>query len=132
MNDLQVDPHNAQTAYAVVNTFNGTSGQVFKTTNGGVNWTNITGNLPAKPVWSLQIGSTSGTYYVGADDGVYATTSGGSTWTRFGGGLPYAQVFQIELNPRLGILGAATHGRGMWEILVRKKFSPGALFLLLP
>lgn len=132
VNDLQVDPHNAQTAYAVVNTFNGTSGQVFRTTNGGGNWTNITGNLPAKPVWSLQIGSASGTCYVGAEDGVYATTSGGSTWTRFGGGLPNGQVYQIELNPRLGILGAATHGRGMWEILVRKKFSPGALFLLLP
>lgn len=69
-----------------------------------------------KPVWSLQIGSVNGTFYVGADDGVYATTNTGSTWSRFGTGLPHAQVFQIELNSSLHILGAGTHGRSMWEI----------------
>ena len=83
---------------------------------GGTTWTNISGNLPKEPVWSLQIGSVNGTFYVGADDGVYATTNTGSTWSRFGTGLPHAQVFQIELNSSLHILGAGTHGRSMWEI----------------
>src|SRR5207253_3343025 len=33
-------------------------------------------------------------------------------------GFPNAQVYQIELNSKLRILGAATHGRGVWEISV--------------
>jgi len=82
-------------------------------------WTNISGNLPNEPVWSLQIGTRSGTLYIGADDGVYVTANFGASWSRFGAGLPNAQVFQIELNSKLHILGAGTHGRSMWEISTR-------------
>ena len=131
MNDLQVDPTNAQIAYAVINTFNSPSGQVYKTINGGASWTNITGNLPSLPVWSLQIDHGAGALYVGADDGVYVTINGGTTWSRFGAGLPNAQVYQIELNTHLHILGAATHGRGMWEIAVGSKVIPAIDLLLL-
>jgi photosystem II stability/assembly factor-like uncharacterized protein len=113
--DLQVDLGNPQIVYAVINQFNA-SGTVFRTTDGGASWTNISGNLPNEPVWSLQIGEDNGTVYVGADDGVYATTDFGVSWSRFGGRFPHAQVFQIELNHNLHILGAGTHGRGMWEI----------------
>ena len=74
-------------------------------------WTNISGNLPNEPVWSLQIGTRSGTLYIGADDGVYVTANFGASWSRLGTGLPNAQVFQIELNRNLHILGAGTHGR---------------------
>jgi photosystem II stability/assembly factor-like uncharacterized protein len=131
VNDLQVDPASAQIAYAVINTFNNPNGQVYKTINGGVNWTNITGNLPILPVWSLQIDHASGALYVGADDGVYVTINGGTTWSRFATGLPNAQVYQLELNTHLHILGAATHGRGMWEILVGTKYIPAINNLLL-
>jgi photosystem II stability/assembly factor-like uncharacterized protein len=113
--DLQVDPGNPLIVYAVINNFNA-GGTVFRTINGGTSWTNISGNLPNEPVWSLQIGTRSGTLYIGADDGVYVTTNLGASWSRFGAGLPNAQVFQIELNRNLHILGAGTHGRSMWEI----------------
>jgi hypothetical protein len=116
VSDLQVDPANAQIAYATINRFNGTNGQVYKTVNGGATWTNVTGNLPAIPAWSLQIDSTGNRLFVGADDGVYMTMNGGTTWSRFGAGLPNAQVFQIELNAALNILTAATHGRSAWQI----------------
>jgi photosystem II stability/assembly factor-like uncharacterized protein len=121
--DLQVDSGNPQIAYAVISQFNA-GGTVFRTTNGGASWTNISGNLPNEPVWSLQIGEDKGTLYVGADDGVYATTNFGAYWSRFGTGFPHAQVFQIELNLNLHILGAGTHGRGMWEIGVEADTRP--------
>jgi photosystem II stability/assembly factor-like uncharacterized protein len=115
--DLQVDPVNSQMAFAVVSEFT-TGGNVFKTTNGGTTWTSITGNLPNLPVWSFQEDpNTANLYYVGNDNGVYKTADGGATWSRFGAGLPDAQVFQISLNSSLSVLGAATHGRGAWEIL---------------
>jgi len=112
--DLEVDATTSTTVYAVLANFSA-GGNVFKSANGGSTWTNISGNLPSEPVWSLQI-DPGGTLYVGADDGVYATTNGGSTWDRFGTGFPNAQVFQIALNSNLQILAAATHGRGAWEI----------------
>jgi hypothetical protein len=125
VNEIQVDPANSQIAYAVTNTFS-TGGNVFKTINGGTTWTNITGNLAtvtactcAIPVWSLQVDSIASKLYIGADDGVYVSLNGGTTWARYGTGFPNAQVFQIELNQTLHILGAATHGRGAWEILTQ-------------
>jgi photosystem II stability/assembly factor-like uncharacterized protein len=113
--DLQVDPSNPLIAYAVINAFN-PSGTVFRTTNGGATWTNISSGLPFLPMWSLQIGGNGSILYVGADDGVYRTTNLGASWTRFGKLFPRAQVYQLELSSSLHILGAATHGRSMFEI----------------
>jgi photosystem II stability/assembly factor-like uncharacterized protein len=121
VNEIQVDPANAQIAYAVVNQFS-PNGHVFRTTNGGMTWANISGTgggaLPNLPVWSIQIDNSTSpsTLYIGADDGVYTTTDLGVNWSRLGTGLPNAQVFQVVLNGNLHILGAATHGRGAWEI----------------
>jgi Calx-beta domain len=115
--DLQVDPTNAQIAYAVVSNFGG--GHVFRTINGGVSWTNISGNLPALPTWTLQLLSGTNTLYVGTDDGVYVSNDLGGSWSRFGIGFPRAQVVQLELNTTLNLLAAGTHGRGMWTSVVR-------------
>ena len=124
VSDVQVDPSNAQIAYAVVNRFSA-NGHVFITTNGGVAWTNISGlgggALPNLPVWSIQVdGFTGGgqlsKLYIGAEDGVYFSTNLGVSWSRLGTGLTNAEVVQLALNGTLRILGAATHGRGAWEI----------------
>jgi len=122
VNEIQVDPANAQIAYAVVNRFNG--GHVFRTTDGGANWTNISGTgggaLPNLPVWSIQINNSTSPsrLYIGAEDGVYTSTDLGVSWSRLGTGLPNVQVFQVAFNASLHILGAATHGRGAWEIQI--------------
>lgn len=121
VSDIQVDPTVPLTAYATTSSFNATS-NVWKTVDGGANWTNISGDLAtvtacacAVPVWSLQIDKLNNRIYIGAEDGVYVTANGGTNWTRFGTGLPNGQVFQIELNPTLQVLGAGIHGRGMWK-----------------
>ena len=71
-------------------------------------------------MWSLQIDPTSPTtkLYIGRDNGVYHTTDDGVSWIRFGNELPNAQVYEIHLNTKTHILGAGTHGRGLWEISV--------------
>ena len=121
VNEIRVDHANAQIAYAVVNRFS-TAGHVFRTTDGGANWTNISGTgggaLPNLPVWSIQINDSTSpsTLYIGAEDGVYTSTDLGVSWSRLGTGLPNVQVFQVAFNGSLRILGAATHGRGAWEI----------------
>jgi photosystem II stability/assembly factor-like uncharacterized protein len=118
--DLEVDPSDPQVAYAVVSRFTGGGKHVFRTTDGGATWGDISGNLPELPTWTLQLARTDAgdVLYVGNDDGVYTSTDLGVTWARLGDGLPHVQVLQLELNPALGLLGAATHGRGLWELVL--------------
>ena len=117
--EVDIDPNDAtgNTAVAVINTFNGANGQVFRTTNAGVNWTNISGNLPVLPTWSAKIGTDANkTIYVSTEAQVYSSPSPYGTWAVFGSGLPNAQGVHLELNNTLNELALATHGRGAWFI----------------
>jgi photosystem II stability/assembly factor-like uncharacterized protein len=118
---ILVDPSDPLTAYAVRDRFGG--GHVFRTTNGGLLWTDISGNLADLPVNVIVADrrTVPATLYVGTDDGVYRSTNLGVLWARYGAGLPNAQVAELRLNPNLNTLAVATHGRGMWQIL-----TPGA------
>ena len=122
VSDLEVDPNHAQTVYATVSTFNG--GHVFKSTNGGGTWNDISGNLPNLPTWSLQFDPTTGHLFVGNDTGVFVSSNNGATWNPMGSGLPNVQVFQLALNTNYRTLAAATHGRGVWEILSKPTYIP--------
>jgi hypothetical protein len=115
--DIQVNPTNAAVAYVASNSFN-SKRNVFRTTNTGVNWTNISGSLPDEPVFSLQLDPPNNIVYAGAERGVFFTNDNGAHWTKLGNGLPVAEVFQIEWNNALKILGAGTHGRGLWELSI--------------
>jgi hypothetical protein len=116
--DLLIDPTASTTAYAVRSDF-GSGGHVFKTTNGAT-WTNISGNLPDLPVWSIAIDPRPSTHvlYIGTDNGAYVSYDQGTTWSSFGAGLPNVQVHDLELNTTTSILAAGTYGRGLWEIMV--------------
>jgi uncharacterized repeat protein (TIGR01451 family) len=118
--DIQVD-NDYRTAYVAYCGFNTstafTPGHVFKTTNAGQTWTNISGNLPDAPVNTLQIDpSKANTLYAGTDVGAMVTTDGGVSWQTLGTGLPTNPVFQLSLNPYLGALRAASYHRGAWSL----------------
>jgi photosystem II stability/assembly factor-like uncharacterized protein len=121
INQIVVDPNDAtgNTAVAVTSNFTGGGQHVYRTTNAGVSWTDISLNdgLPDLPTWSAQIDTDpSRTIYVSNDTAVYKSVSPYSAWTLFGGGLAHAQGLDLELN-NLHILALGTHGRGAWEIL---------------
>ena len=96
-------PSNANTVYAVRSSFNnGTSiGHVFKTTDGGMTWQDLSGNLPDLPTWSIAVDTRPGTarIYVGTDNGVYSSTDQGATWTPYKTGLPNVQVTEPGARP---------------------------------
>ena len=54
--------------------------------------------------------------YIGTDRGVFNSPDGGTTWTQYGNGLPNVAVFDLAVQKKFGILRAATHGKGMFEI----------------
>ncbi|HEV2324408.1 MAG TPA: hypothetical protein VGS10_10715, partial [Terracidiphilus sp.] len=108
------------TAIAVTDEFTGKSGgHVYRTTNGGASWTDISSGLPDLPTWSVQVDNdVNHTIFISNDTGVYLSPSPYTTWTAYGTGLPNVQGFDLELNSSLGVLAVGTHGRGAWEILV--------------
>jgi photosystem II stability/assembly factor-like uncharacterized protein len=121
--DVEIDPDDSsgQTAYLVAAEFSEdldrtglSQDHVFRTTNAGASWTDISGNLPNLPANAIALGS--GALYVGTDDGVYFSTDLGANWSRLGDGLPHAQVRELVLNASLEILAAGTYGRGLWEL----------------
>lgn len=120
---MAVDPVDAGTAYVTYSGFIDStrkpSAHVFRTTNSGATWSDISGNLPDVPVNSLAVDpDLPETLYIGTDAGVMVTTNGGATWSSLGKGLPKVVVMQVVLHRPSRTLRAATHGRGVWDILI--------------
>ncbi len=123
--DLVVDPLSAQTVYAAYSGFDsGGSGRghVFRSSDAGRTWVDITGNLPDVPVNTLlidpdSVGSGPRVLYAGTDIGVFRVTLDGTTnWQPFGTGLPPVVVNRLAYNATTRQLLAATYGRGIWAI----------------
>lgn len=113
--DVAIDPTTAQTAYAI------DQANVFQTTDGGANWSNITGNLVTgfNPglLRSVDVFSISGQHavIVGTDRGVYwADLLPLTEWSTPCDGLPNAPVTDLEFDEQDEILLAGTLGRGAW------------------
>jgi uncharacterized repeat protein (TIGR01451 family) len=120
---IAVDRSNYRIAYASYAGFNPTTpqrpGHVFKTTDGGKKWHNISGNLPDIPVNSVILDpSYPNTLYVGTDVGVFVTYNGGASWSSLGTGFPNVATWQLDLNPSAAqrVLVAGTHGRGAFRL----------------
>src|SRR5262249_2475746 len=80
-------------------------------------------DLPNVPVHSVVIDpDLPGTLYVGTDIGVYQGTCSGApttcTWSPLSTGLPRVAVLSLRLHRASRTLRAATHGRGMWDIVL--------------
>jgi Transmembrane protein 131-like N-terminal len=134
LSSVAVDPHDSTgaTIYATVMGFTGNginAPHVYRSTNAGVQWTNISSNLPNAPANSVVVDpNDANTLYVAMDTGVYVTTevascSTANCWSVYGSNLPNAPIVQIAVaaamstgDGRTGELRAATYGRGIWQI----------------
>lgn len=94
------------------------SGQkVYRSTDGGNSWTNISTGLPNLPVNCIvhQKGGANDPIYVGTDVGVYYRDNSLSSWTSFMSGLPNVIVSELEIDLSQTKIYAATFGRGLWR-----------------
>jgi photosystem II stability/assembly factor-like uncharacterized protein len=113
---LAVDAHSATTAYLVSQTPS-PGAMVFRTTDGGLTWSNITGNLTATEIYDIVADpDLPGTLYIGTSAGASFTSDGGTTWQPLGSGLPHAQVMGLALHEPSRTLRAATYGRSVWDL----------------
>lgn len=90
---------------------------VFKSTNNGTSWTNVSGDLPALGVNDILIyPGDENIMFVANDGGVYYTTDGGTTWLRLGANMPYVAVPDIHFNYNNTKIIAGTFGRSIYSI----------------
>lgn len=110
---LLVDRAVSTTAYVGFAGFD--KGNLWKTTDGGATWKNISGNLPAAGVLAVERNPADRNFlYVGTEVGLFATANGGATWSTTNDGpatVPVMGLFWLDNTT----LVAATHGRGMFK-----------------
>lgn len=114
---IAIDSDDPQTVWATFAGF--TAGvKVFKSTNAGQSWANISGNLPNLPVNCIVHDGlhANNPIYVGTDAGVYYTNDILGTWQPYALDLPNAIVSELEIHESTQQLVAATFGRGLWGV----------------
>jgi hypothetical protein len=89
---------------------------LFKTTDYGKTWTNVTANLPKKgPIQALREDlENPDLLFVGTEFGLFVTLDGAKTFEKFMTGLPSVPVDDILIHPRDRDLIIGTHGRAIW------------------
>jgi len=110
---ITIDPNNEDRVYVTFGGFN--QGNLWRTTDAGSTWSDVSGNLPQAPANSLVIDPHDSSYlYVGTEVGVFASDNGGATWSPSNDGPANVNVDQLIW---VGdTLVAATHGRGCFSI----------------
>ncbi len=121
--DIAVDPSNRDTVYVTVRgTRSNTSATVFRSTDAGQTWVDLTGNLPQVQTWTVVVDPRTDTLYIGNDQGVFklpdASTNTTLVWTEFGAGLANVQVQDLVLNQTVNTLTAGTYGRGVYQVFL--------------
>jgi photosystem II stability/assembly factor-like uncharacterized protein len=87
---------------------------VWKSTDFGDTWQDISGNIPIGPVNVIREDPVNkDILYAGTDGCVYISKNGGGKWDILGD-LPFAYVHDLAIHPRDNMIIIATHGRGMW------------------
>lgn len=113
---IETSPIDENTVYIVQ------QNHVYKSTNKGASWTDITGNLPDISMNTMVYYHNSNEgLYLGTDMGVFYRDNYNPTWINYNTGMPAAAVVtELEIfydpdNMVNDVLRAGTFGRGLWE-----------------
>ena len=105
----QSNPNRVWVAYSGV-----APNRLWQTIDGGINWTNISGNLPFVTLHDIKRHPTRADWlYVAAANGVYTSENGGVTWSTSNDGPASVRVRELFWYDNHTLV-AATYGRGMF------------------
>lgn len=123
INSIDFDQSTPNTIYVTLNGYE-EGKKVYKTTNGGETWTNISAGLPNIIMMEVLLyqNQTEEILFLGTELGVYVKEGNGN-WEKLGSGLPNVIIYDIDLNYTAGKLVTATFGRGLWQIDVNRVIS---------
>jgi hypothetical protein len=117
---IEASYFNAGTAYiAVAAHHNGDFGTyVYKTTDFGKSWTQLTINLPASNSnfvhQIVEDPDKQGLLWLGTDNGLYFSPDDGKNWIRLKNNLPPVPIYGITIQRNFRDLVIATYGRGIY------------------
>ncbi len=116
---VTVDPNDASIVYATFSGLKWVDPQphVFKSTDMGTSWTNISSNLPDAPVNAFAVDYNNPDWlYLGSDVGAFVSFNGGVNWKILGTGLPVVSVYDMKIHPVDNYLAIGTHGRSIYKL----------------
>ncbi len=116
---IELSRVNESTAYVAFDRhkFDDYKPYIFKTTDGGKSFSNISGNLPANAYIHVVREDPKNTnlIYAGTELGIYASWDNGKNWTELNmKNFPRVAVHDILIHPRDNDLILGTHGRSIW------------------
>jgi len=115
---IDASPHQAGTAYVAATRYklDDFSPYLFRTTDYGVTWTQITSGIPSDDFTRVirEDPAAPGVLFAGTETGVYFSRNAGDAWERFQAGVPVTPVHDLVVKD--GDLVVATHGRSFWIV----------------
>jgi photosystem II stability/assembly factor-like uncharacterized protein len=89
---------------------------VYKTTDFGKTWEDISSNLPDNhPVYVIREDAKNrDLLFVGTEFAFFVSIDGGASWDRLMNGMPTVAIHDLLIHSRDNDLIAGTHGRGVW------------------
>ena len=114
---VETDPLDANTMYVLRTGFS-PGNKLYKTTDLGQTWINISGNLPDLPCNDIFIHPyQTDSIFVANDIGVYMTTNGGTNWAYASEGIPFVPCidFDFVTIDSVGYLRVAPHGQSAFQ-----------------
>ena len=116
VNAIEVSPHDPATVYIATTRykFNDYTPAIYKSTNYGQSWTNISSGIPKGAFTRVvrEDKDRKNLLYAGTEKGVYISWNGGQNWESFQLNLPKTPV--LDLMVHQGDLIVATSGRSFW------------------
>ena len=139
VNVVEVSPHNPATAYIATTRykFNDYTPAIYKTTDYGKTWTNISKGIPygafTRVVREDEVRKD--LLYAGTETGLYVSWTGGSQWQPMNLNLPVTPITDLKVKD--GNLVVATSGRSFWilddlNLLQQYNGTPAAMTLYKP
>jgi len=115
--EIEPSPHDAATAYIVFsnfNTYDDYKPYIFKTSDYGKSWTNLTANFPqeenTRTIREDKV--RKGLLFVGTETGMYYSLNDGQSWDKLKANLPAVPVVDAVIKDNDLVI--ATNGRGFW------------------
>lgn len=115
--EIEPSPFDAATAYVVFsnfNTYNDYKPYIFKTSDYGKTWVNLSANFPQSEITRTirEDKVRQGLLFVGSETGAYYSIDDGQSWEKLKANLPAVPVVDMKIKDNDLVI--ATNGRGFW------------------
>jgi photosystem II stability/assembly factor-like uncharacterized protein len=133
VNAIEVSPHDPATVYIATTRykFNDHTPALFKSTDYGKTWTNISQGIPSVAFTRVvrEDDVRRELLFAGTETGVYLSWDGGKSWSPFQLNLPVTPITDLRVHK--GNLVASTSGRSFWildDLNLLRQYQPGGGF----